>query len=251
MTKCFLILISLILFGCHPQRIFYFQSQNFSVPESSKPVEISSESYTLYTRQLCFSQQEGYQNCPPEIPDNSHKVEIDYLFISKTDDKVIYITNFPDKFEHIYQKEGFADADNYSVNSWYFSKIFIGTLNRQTNNIKFIYGKPPKGLEIHAEFATNGTITFTSLSEISKKPPVLRDIQQAIIPLPTFFEKKSFSLVFNQFLKKQETEVRNISILNHTLYFHHRGLFFQLSEPWKKNKSSWVKYKSNRVITSF
>ena len=139
MKACnFLFCLLLLTGSCSTERQFRF-SDGPAMPGVTE--RVSSTDYTLYLRQVCVSDdkaKETYLDCPPDSKRSGlKKLEIEYLFVSNTGDRVIYITNFPDKYEYIYNSPGYIFKDKVNVNTWYFSKIYIGTIDKRTGTITF------------------------------------------------------------------------------------------------------------------
>lgn len=239
------LLIVFVLPGCS-ERVFTWTHQ---APGSGADIiRVHPNEYTLYLRQVCVSKGNStYFNCPDNSTDSTvKKIEIEYLFLSKDSKRVIYITNFPDKYEKFYSRRGFVNTSNIiNVNAWYLSKIFIGEINTTQKTIQFRKEGIEQLLVHYTELPDDG-ISFTTVVENGKEQK-LREIGPALSPVPTFFKKDSFRWMLDHYWKDAAT---GVPITNNEMIISRRnGIYFHLDTTWEDRKQRWIKYRYKRLST--
>src|SRR6478735_5779062 len=96
----FYFILIFILNACRVAREFKFIEPPSKTDPLSQVEKIDPNDYQVFLREVCTSDNKAkttYQECPRGSAfEQFRKIELEYLFISRKSDTIIYITNFPD-----------------------------------------------------------------------------------------------------------------------------------------------------------
>lgn len=231
------------------QRVFYFQSDSFSRGELEE-IKLSPADYDIYVRQICIrAKSQHFSDCPiGSLPDSLTRVEVQYLLKSKTGNRVVYISNYPDQFEELLASKLFdIDSGRVNLNPWYFSKFYIGEYDEASGQILF-RRSASKTLGINCSLSQD-SLFFDRLTITENDDPEIMDMNEALAPGSRFVKQRSF----RWFFKDNEDSEEGIPLRDDILYVSRKtalkGVFFRLSRPWKDRYCCYIYYKYARLMT--
>lgn len=218
--KTIYILIPAVIFcSCMGTKFTYVPDSDVEAYGDLMPFNINS-TYELYVRQVVRLEDAAtktYRLANAETPDGKNVVEIEYMLISKTDNRVIILNNIPS----IYQGYGgrknksiersksynLADTDKeIEIDIWYLRQFRFGRID-QNSNLEFVNvdGTSKNHIwKISEEIP--GTIRLNSISVADKYGEVVRNIKEAFELEVVFKKVNSFRLVFRY---KENGTVKN------------------------------------------
>lgn len=246
--KIFLyIVVQLLMVELTAQRKFNFQTDDFKRGELER-IKITPDQYEIFVRQICIQERtQNFSNCPlGTLPDSLTRVEIEYLLKSKTSNRVIYITNYPDQYEHLIANDMFDIVSGTVVlNPWYFSKFFIGTYDDTSTKIVF----KKSGFEaLTIKYSYSGDSIFFDQLQIPDRPKPM-DINAALSPKSLFVKQAGFKWLF----KNTDITKEAIPLLDDAIFISRKkplkGVFFRLSKQWEDRSCCFIYYKINRLVT--
>lgn len=242
----------IILNSCSVEREFKFIDPPSNANPLSQIEEIDPNDYQVFLREVCTSDNKAkttYQECPRGAAiEQFNKIELEYLFVSRKSDTIIYITNFPDKDEYIYNTAGYQFKDKVFVNVWYLSKIYFGKIDRCSGTITF-QKNSKKSIVIGYDQTMSDRIKFQFIYDIEKKDTVRREMS-ALLPMPGFYEYPAFEWMFAQYDVNGKPVHTAVGIANNSLLIIHRSkICFELTDKWGDHKEKWIRYKYNRLAT--
>jgi hypothetical protein len=140
--KLFLI-ISLLGFSSCSERLFHYVKSNNNKSISKYSVLKIDTTYTLYTRNGCKISNDDASaifNCETLAAGNE-RVEIQYLLISKIQNKALYFTTIP-PFHYKGNEEYFVYNyplfnNDSSINIWFLNTFHFGKYDTVTNKVAF------------------------------------------------------------------------------------------------------------------
>jgi len=243
--------VLLMLISCSTVREFKY-SDGPDAGDKTIVEKLDPNDYTIYLRQVCTSDDKAkniYLDCPlAQGHDNLKKLEIEYLFISKKDDRVFYITNFPDKYEYIYNTPGFSFSDKVNVNVWYLSKLFVGTIERAKGTITFKRNEK-KSMIIEFDMPSQNQVRFSSLDEKKQDHSRIRKMT-ALNPSPSFFAYPDFQFMFTKYKSPPLEQENAVPVTDNAIIFvKGKGVYFGLAQKWDNKDKRWIKYKYGRLAT--
>lgn len=245
------ILVVIMCSSCSTERKF-FHSDGPSEDMAKITVSVDPADYKIYLRQVCTSDNEAkeiYFDCPGNASQTDRKLELEYLFISNKDDRVIYITNFPDKNELIYNTPGFQFNGKIPVNPWYFGEIFIGRINKTKDSIIFIHNRRITRV-ISYHVLQGGNIQFSSITEKRRDVERKTYYMKSLAPPPSFKPQEDFEWMFNQYAAAGAVQTVAVPVNNNSIVIvEGKGVYFEFTRPWNNREEKGVRYKYKRLVT--
>lgn len=241
------LIVSFFVTQVSGQRVFYFQPDNYA-RGALDSISVTPAEYDIYVRQICISRiRQNFVTCPPGvIPDSVNRVEVEYLLKSKTTNRVIYITNYPDQFEEVIAEQIF-DIDNGTVNlnPWFFSKFFIGTYDDNLGQI--LFPKSDSETLTISYSSERNRIYWDTLQLPGRTAPT--DLNRAFSPRVAFQKYERFKWLF----KDAKATSQGIPLLRDYLYISTteplKGVFFRLSRQWDDRVCCYIFFGFGRLVT--
>lgn len=244
MKPVIFLLIMIASFGCTKKYFSPFNENCFTARCKGGPPIVLYDtinldnSYKVYKRQVCEVQTSTgllRNNCEDLNGDGDmEKREIEYLFISNTQKRVIYITTIPSyNADLIYNTPLYEDND--LINIWDFNIFHFGQL--KDNNIEFINMDGSSKYYWSYEIDKSGNFKLTEVTTESG------DKMNIMVSL-------SFPVKFN--LKEQLilslNGKRNDRSGTHTLITPHKYILFGKSVKNARKTRNYVFFKFNETV---
>jgi hypothetical protein len=206
MKKIIALFLALLILGsCR-----YYSYTQKSYVDTFQPQRIDLDStFTLYTRQIAKPKnvysiiRKNYEELSGT---DKERIEIQYLLVSKTSGRVIYLTTIPpyythDQYKWIYDEPVFDHSD--FVNLWYLNLFYIGKHNPQLH--AFYFTRKDKNITDIWTYHFNADQSILTLDLVTDNlPQELQHVKSAdpsqVLSLPIkFYRQENYQVGINGF----------------------------------------------------
>jgi hypothetical protein len=211
--KVFNSLLILAMFCCACSRGKYYISDIFSSGKSTDMETMALDStYHFYLREVYRVknlQNEYILKTNIDKNDSSVKtrIEVEYLLLSRVHKNAIYISTIPDKYQHYYSANFYADT---LINAYDFSTFHFGKISEDGESISFISkdGKKVVTWDIRP-FIIDLFPKKLSIREIAVQRKEMVEnvilINKSLEEPLSFSLQKNFAIIFEKPGRKQDT----------------------------------------------
>lgn len=249
MKFLFAVILLLMLGAC--RKVFYYTSLDPATNPQSVVGKLQLDNtYKFYVRQVFEEKVNNESELKSDVPATARGkeelIEVEYLFISKDSNRVVYITTMADKYKQRYRK--FYLGDKYA-NAWDFKTFLFGEL-LPGNEIKFTDWKNYKTDTWQIDFS-NGNDERVYFTQLTEKRDSIYHQQipvKEVLKHEVFFTKVNDPMVvFHQ----NETREDTVQLLNNTIYLlkrrgRHR-LYLQFNGK-VNDKRSTIYFGEGRIV---
>ena len=261
MKKYFYVLLMLFLcYAC--SRGKYYISNVFRKGPSDKMESLQLDStYQFYLRHVYRDKNKQMENilkANVENKDTANKtlIEVEYLLFSWVHRNVIYISTIPDKFQHYYSTNHFADT---LINAYDFSTFHFGKIAPDGESILFT----SNGLKKNITWDIRPFISGTFPDKLSIREIVVqqKDIVENVILINkalgepvSFTRQNNFTIIFEKPNRKPDAcdDIFTLcSLWGNKIYFNQQNggfdTYFRFSKNIGDSKDSAIRFDNKRT----
>jgi hypothetical protein len=260
--KIFYSLLLMAFFCCSCSRGKYYSSDIFNKGDTCNMESLVLDStYQFYLREVyrVKNNQNEYvlkTNLEKNDTTKRTRIEVEYLLISWVHKNVIYISTIPDKYQHYYSSNFFADT---LINAYDFSTFHFGKIAEDGESISFISRDRKKAVTWDIRpFITGLFPKKVSIREIVVQRKDLVEnvilVNKSLEEPISFCRQNSFTIIFERPGMKTDT-CDNASTLcrlsDKKIYFnrlnHGADVFFRFNKSISESGDSAIRFDYSRT----
>ena len=255
------LLIFGLLFGACSRGKYYITDtfRNGNV-DNMQVLELDS-TYNFYLRQVYKDKNQQQENVLKTNVDRSDtadkkRIEVEYLLLSWQAKKAIYISTIPDKYQHYYSSNHFADT---LINAYDFSTFYFGRIDDNGESISFSTKDKKKVMTWDIRPFIN--TSFPSKIFIREIAVQRKDILENVILINraleepiSFTRQKNFTIIFEKPGSRSDT-CRDASMLcclsDQKIYFNNGSkgfdVIFRFNKTISDSRDSAIRFDYRRT----
>lgn len=259
--KYLVFLFLLCFFYCGCSRGKYFVTNNFHREKfSSNDILELDSTYRFYLREVYKDKNLNNENVLKTNVDkkdtaNKVRIEVEYLLLSWKHRNAIYISTIPDKYQHYYSANRFADT---LINAYDFSTFHFGRIANDGESISFLSKDQSKLVtwDIRPFIANTDPLKITIREIAVQRKELLENvilINKALEEPIWFRKQKSFTVIFEKpgKLSGDSLHTGYCTLLDKRIYInssnHSVELFLRFNRNITDSKDSVIGFDDRRT----